>query len=102
MSASDLARCASCLRRRSFIIGIIATSVRPGTRNFAGQLSFLDALFGSLHLPRGQAPTTYGLDRLMPQRYVPQLLYPFTGDRIFQSKPDTAALAETIRVPAPK
>jgi hypothetical protein len=28
----DLARCASCLRRRSFIIGIIATSVRPGTR----------------------------------------------------------------------
>ncbi len=25
-------RCASCLRRRSFIIGIIATSVRPGTR----------------------------------------------------------------------
>src|SRR6266436_4200752 len=32
-------------------------------KNFAGQLSFLDALFGSLHLPRGQAPTTYGLDR---------------------------------------
>jgi sterol desaturase/sphingolipid hydroxylase (fatty acid hydroxylase superfamily) len=68
-------------------------------KNFAGQLSFLDALFGSLHLPRGQAPTTYGLDRPMPQRYVPQLLYPFTGDRIFQSKPDTAALAETMRAP---
>src|SRR5260370_32303987 len=32
-------------------------------RNFAGQLSFLDALFGSFHLPRGQIPTTYGLDR---------------------------------------
>ena len=68
-------------------------------KNFAGQLSFLDALFGSLHLPRGQAPTTYGLDRPMPQRYVPQLLYPFTGDRIFQSKPDTAALVETMRAP---
>jgi sterol desaturase/sphingolipid hydroxylase (fatty acid hydroxylase superfamily) len=68
-------------------------------KNFAGQLSFLDALFGSLHLPRGQAPTTYGLDQPMPQRYVPQLLYPFTGDRIFQSKPDTAALAETMRAP---
>jgi sterol desaturase/sphingolipid hydroxylase (fatty acid hydroxylase superfamily) len=46
-------------------------------RNFAGQLSFLDALFGSLHFPRGETPTTYGLDRPMPQRYVPQLLYPF-------------------------
>ena len=68
-------------------------------RNFAGQLSFLDALFGSLHLPQGQIPTTYGLDRPMPQRYVPQLLYPFIGERIFQSKPDTAALAETMRAP---
>jgi sterol desaturase/sphingolipid hydroxylase (fatty acid hydroxylase superfamily) len=68
-------------------------------RNFAGQLSFLDALFGSLHLPRGQIPTTYGLDRPMPQRYVPQLLYPFIGERIFQSKSDTAALAETMRAP---
>jgi len=68
-------------------------------RNFAGQLSFLDALFGSFHLPRGQIPTTYGLDRPMPQRYVPQLLYPFIGERIFQSKPDTAALAETMRAP---
>jgi sterol desaturase/sphingolipid hydroxylase (fatty acid hydroxylase superfamily) len=63
-------------------------------RNFAGQLSFLDALFGSLHLPRGQKPTTYGLDRPMPQRYVLQLLYPLIGERIFQSKPDTAALVE--------
>jgi sterol desaturase/sphingolipid hydroxylase (fatty acid hydroxylase superfamily) len=68
-------------------------------RNFAAQLSFLDALFGSFHLPRGQIPTTYGLDRPMPQRYVRQLLYPFIGERIFQSKPDTAALTETIRAP---
>src|SRR5258706_11414517 len=73
-------------------------------RNFAGQLSFLDALFGSFHLPRGQKPTTYGLDQPMPQRYLPQLLYPFMGDRIFrifQSKSDTAALAATMRAPEP-
>jgi len=68
-------------------------------RNFAGQLSFLDALFGTLHMPRGQAPTTYGLDRPMPQRYVPQLLYPFMGERIFQSTPDTPEIGETMRVP---
>jgi hypothetical protein len=65
-------------------------------RNFAAQLYFLDALFGSFHLPRGQIPTTYGLDRPMPQRYVPQLLYPFIGERIFQSKQDTAELVETM------
>jgi sterol desaturase/sphingolipid hydroxylase (fatty acid hydroxylase superfamily) len=68
-------------------------------RNFAGQLSFLDALFGSFHLPRGQIPTTYGLDRPMPQRYLPQLLYPFVGEQIFQFKPDTAALVETMPAP---
>jgi sterol desaturase/sphingolipid hydroxylase (fatty acid hydroxylase superfamily) len=68
-------------------------------RNFAGQLSFLDALFGSFHLPRGQLPTSYGLDRPMPQRYLPQLLYPFVGERIFQFKADPAALAETMRRP---
>jgi len=71
-------------------------------RNFAGQLSLLDVLFGSLHLPRGQIPTTYGLDRPMPQRYVPQLLYPFIGERIFrifQSESETAALSETMRAP---
>jgi sterol desaturase/sphingolipid hydroxylase (fatty acid hydroxylase superfamily) len=68
-------------------------------RNFAAQLSFLDALFGSFHLPRGQIPTSYGLDRPMPQRYVRQLLYPFIGERIFQFKRDTAALAEIVRAP---
>jgi sterol desaturase/sphingolipid hydroxylase (fatty acid hydroxylase superfamily) len=66
-------------------------------RNFAGQLPFLDALFGSLHLPRGQIPASYGLDRPMPQRYLRQLLFPFIGERIFQSKPDRAALVETMR-----
>lgn len=66
-------------------------------RNFAGQLAFLDALFGSLHLPHGRMPKTYGLDQPMPQRYVAQLLYPFVGERAFQSKPSASALAETVR-----
>ncbi len=66
-------------------------------RNFAAQLSFLDALFGTLHMPKGQMPASYGLDRPMPQHYVRQLLYPFTGDRIFRSTPGTPAQAETIQ-----
>ena len=59
--------------------------------NFAGQLSFLDALFGTMHLPRGQMPSTYGLDRPIPQRYVPELLYPFIGDKAFIGDKDFAA-----------
>jgi sterol desaturase/sphingolipid hydroxylase (fatty acid hydroxylase superfamily) len=46
-------------------------------RNFAGQLPFLDALFGTLHMPRGQMPSSYGLDKPIPQRYFLQLAYPF-------------------------
>lgn len=68
-------------------------------KNFAGQLSFLDALFGSLHLPRGQVPTAYGLDQPMPQRYVLQLIYPFVGDRIIQSTSDAGVIGETMRPP---
>jgi sterol desaturase/sphingolipid hydroxylase (fatty acid hydroxylase superfamily) len=66
-------------------------------RNFAGQLSFLDALFGTLHMPRGQMPTTYGLDRPMPQHYPLQLLYPFVGDRVPESVPAPAAAAGAPR-----
>ncbi|AMN43691.1 sterol desaturase family protein [Rhodoplanes sp. Z2-YC6860] len=46
-------------------------------KNFAGQLSFLDALFGSLHMPRGKMPTSYGTDQPLPKHYFPQLFYPF-------------------------
>ena len=67
-------------------------------RNFAGQLSFLDALFGTLHMPRGRMPTVYGLDRPIPHRYAYQLLYPFVGDGAQQPVP---ALASTEAEPRP-
>ena len=76
-----------------------STNREARDKNFAGQLSFLDALFGSLHLPRGQVPTAYGLDQPMPQRYVPQLIYPFVGDRIIQSTSDAVVIGETMRAP---
>jgi len=49
--------------------------------------------------PRGQVPTAYGLDQPMPQRYVPQLIYPFVGDRIIQSTSDAGVIGETMRAP---
>jgi sterol desaturase/sphingolipid hydroxylase (fatty acid hydroxylase superfamily) len=65
-------------------------------KNFAGQLSFIDILFGSIHLPKAQAPKTYGLDGPMPQRYALQMIYPFIEDRTFQSSPPQSDIVRRI------
>lgn len=46
-------------------------------KNFAGQLSILDKIFGTLHMPGNSVPTRYGTDDPVPRGYIPQLLYPF-------------------------
>jgi len=46
-------------------------------KNFAGQLSFLDAVFGTMHLPGKEVPSKYGTDDTVPSGYFKQLLYPF-------------------------
>jgi sterol desaturase/sphingolipid hydroxylase (fatty acid hydroxylase superfamily) len=46
-------------------------------RNFAGQLPFLDALFGTAYMPRGSRPTSFGIDEPMRQNYLSQLALPF-------------------------
>jgi sterol desaturase/sphingolipid hydroxylase (fatty acid hydroxylase superfamily) len=46
-------------------------------RNFAGQLSLLDLLFGTLHLPQGKVPEKYGIDMPVPGSYLGQLAHPF-------------------------
>lgn len=50
-------------------------------KNFAGQLSLLDALLGTLHMPRGYLPDKYGIDDALPGTYFSQLLYPFKNIR---------------------
>jgi sterol desaturase/sphingolipid hydroxylase (fatty acid hydroxylase superfamily) len=49
-------------------------------RNFASQLSFLDAIGGTLYLPADRTPDKYGLDEKMPDHYHQQLLYPFAAN----------------------
>jgi sterol desaturase/sphingolipid hydroxylase (fatty acid hydroxylase superfamily) len=44
-------------------------------KNFAGQLPFLDAIFGTLFLPPS-SPAKYGTDDPVPARYDQQLFYP--------------------------
>ena len=53
-------------------------------KNFAGQLSFLDALFGTLHMPAAKMPSRYGTDEAVPKRLAAQLAFPFrqAGARI--------------------
>ncbi|MEW5741617.1 MAG: sterol desaturase family protein [Myxococcota bacterium] len=45
--------------------------------NFSGLFPWVDALFGTLHLPR-EWPRTYGTDLPVPQGYLEQLAFPLT------------------------
>ena len=49
-------------------------------KNFAGQLPFWDVVFGTLHMPRGRGPVSFGITDPVPQTYAAQLLYPFRGN----------------------
>jgi sterol desaturase/sphingolipid hydroxylase (fatty acid hydroxylase superfamily) len=44
--------------------------------NFAGEFPWIDALFGTLHLPSGQMPAQYGIDDQIPDGYLRQLAWP--------------------------
>ena len=46
-------------------------------RNFAGLFPWIDALFGTLHLPDREWPATYGVDDPIPSGYLRQLASPF-------------------------
>ena len=48
-------------------------------KNFAGQLSLLDFLFGTAHLPDRELPSKYGIDEAVPPTYLAQLVLPFKG-----------------------
>lgn len=45
--------------------------------NFAGEFPFVDALFGTLHVPKGEWPARYGVDDDVPPGYLRQLAWPF-------------------------
>ena len=45
-------------------------------RNFAGQLAFIDRIFGTLYLPHDRMPKRYGVDDPPPMDYIGQLISP--------------------------
>ncbi|WP_246770954.1 sterol desaturase family protein [Aestuariivirga sp. YIM B02566] len=50
-------------------------------KNFAGQLAFLDFIFGTHHLPGRTLPERYGTSTPVPSDYTGQLLFPFKTDQ---------------------
>jgi sterol desaturase/sphingolipid hydroxylase (fatty acid hydroxylase superfamily) len=45
--------------------------------NFAGEFPLIDALFGTIYLPKGTMPARYGIDDQQPEGYLRQLAWPF-------------------------
>ncbi|MER8746000.1 sterol desaturase family protein [Mesorhizobium sp. M1004] len=46
-------------------------------KNFASQLSIIDALLGTFHVPGSALPEKYGVDEPVPTSYLGQIGYPF-------------------------
>ncbi len=46
-------------------------------KNFAGQLSIIDKLFGTLYMPKTKRPEKYGMGERLPGNYLSHLIYPF-------------------------
>jgi len=63
-------------------------------KNFAATLPLLDIVFGTLHMPRGQTPSKFGLHQSIPATYPAQLLYPFRG--ILTPKSQTGAARRAV------
>jgi sterol desaturase/sphingolipid hydroxylase (fatty acid hydroxylase superfamily) len=51
-------------------------------KNFAGQLSFLDHLFGTYFFPADRVATSFGVDDPVPGTYLRNLVYPLNPRRV--------------------
>lgn len=63
-------------------------------KNFAGQLTFLDAIGGTLYMP-DRMPAKYGTDDPVPSVYHEQLIYPFTASKPLNGATIPAAIGES-------
>ena len=61
-------------------------------RNFAGQLSLWDFIFGTAYLPKGRQAERFGIGEVLPEGYPAQLLHPF---KRALRPPDSAAVQES-------
>lgn len=67
-------------------------SVAPEqSANFAGEFPWIDALFGTLYLPKGIRPERYGIDEPQPAGYLAQMAWPFQAVMAGQEWPSASA-----------
>lgn len=59
-------------------------------KNFAGQLSFIDVIFGTMHLPGRAVPQRYGVDDDIPSNFIEQLAYQFVPKGKTDDAPSTS------------
>lgn len=71
-----------------------STDAAARDRNFAGQLAFLDWIFGTAYYPDDRLPAEYGTDDPVPDSYLETLVYPV--QRIKQLT--TGTLPENVRI----
>lgn len=54
------------------------TSTREGgEKNFSPVFSFIDLLFGTFYMPKGELPRSFGVNEAVPESFFGQLIYPF-------------------------
>jgi sterol desaturase/sphingolipid hydroxylase (fatty acid hydroxylase superfamily) len=57
------------------------TLAAPTNRNYAPMLPWLDRIFGTLYVPKGQWPSGYGIDGAMAETLGGQLLQPLRAEQ---------------------
>jgi sterol desaturase/sphingolipid hydroxylase (fatty acid hydroxylase superfamily) len=66
----------------------------PINRNYSSTLPWLDRIFGTLYLPRGEWPEAYGIKAKLPDSLVGQLIYPFDPPPLREVPEETDAAGE--------
>lgn len=58
-----------------------AADAEARDKNFAPQCPLTDLLFGTLYMPNGRMPTSYGVDAELPATWPAQMVHPFRKNR---------------------
>ncbi len=72
----------------------------PINKNYASTLPWLDWIFGTAYLPRGEWPSDYGIKAKLPDSLVGQLSYPLSAE-VPNSSPNSAEAEASVEVAEP-
>ena len=73
-------------------------AMEPANRNYASTLPVLDRVFGTLHMPKGQWPSGYGIQGVVPDSWAEQLVSPLVGPFPFSPGQQRAIIAPSAEI----